>query len=84
MDSKENSPGSPKEMNTEYSEYSLKALMLKLQFFGHLMRIADSLENTLVLEKIEGKRRRGRQRMRCLDSITKTMDINLVQLREIV
>ena len=84
MDSKENSPGNPKEMNTEYSEYSLKALMLKLQFFGHLMRIADSLENTLVLEKIEGKRRRGRQRMRCLDSITKTMDINLVQLREIV
>ena len=71
-------------MNTEYSEYSLEALVLKLQFFGRLMRIADSLENTLVLEKIEGKRRRGRQRMRCLDSITKTMDINLVKLREIV
>ena len=47
-------------MNTEYSEYTLEAVMLKLQFFGHLMRIADSLENTLVLEKIEGRRRRGR------------------------
>ena len=47
-------------MNTEYSEYSLEGLMLKLRFFGHLMRIADSLENTLVLEKIEGGRRRGR------------------------
>ena len=49
-----------KEMNTEYSEYTLEAVMLKLQFFGHLMRIADSLENTLVLEKTEGRRRRGR------------------------
>ena len=71
-------------MNTEYSEYTLEAVMLKLQFFGHLMRIADSLENTLVLEKIEGRRRRGRQRLRWLDSITNTMDINLIKLREIV
>ena len=58
--------------------------MLKLQYFGHLMQIADSLENTLMLEKIEGRRRRGRQRVRWLDSITNTMDINLIKLREIV
>ena len=71
-------------MNTEYSESTLEAVMLKLQFFGHLMRIADSLENTLVLEKIEGRRTRGRQRVRWLDRITNTMDINLIKLREIV
>ena len=58
--------------------------MLKLQYFGHLMQIADSLENTLMLEKIEGRRRRGRQRVRWLDSIANTMDINLIKLREIV
>ena len=58
--------------------------MLKLQYFGHLMQIADSLENTLMLEKIEGRRRRGRQRVRWLDGITNTMDINLITLREIV
>ena len=58
--------------------------MLKLQYFGHLMQIADSLENTLMLEKTEGRRRRGRQRVRWLDSITNTMDINLIKLREIV
>ena len=58
--------------------------MLKLQYFGHLMQIADSLENTLMLEKIEGRRRRGRQRVRWLDSIVNTMDINLIKLREIV
>ena len=58
--------------------------MLKLQYFGHLMQIADSLENTLMLEKIEGRRRRGRQRVRWLNSITNSMDINLIKLREIV
>jgi len=58
--------------------------MLKLQYFGHLMQIADSLENTLMLEKIEGRRRRGRQSVRWLNSITNTMDINLIKLREIV
>ena len=59
-------------------------MMLKLQNFGHLMQIADSLENTLMLEKIEGRRRRGRQSVRWLNSITNTMDINLIKLREIV
>ena len=58
--------------------------MLKLQYFGHLMQIADSLENTLMLEKIEGRRRRGRQRVRWLDRITNTMDITLFKLRELV
>ena len=56
-------------------EYSLEGLMLKLQYFGHLMRRADSLEKTLMLGKIEGRRKRGRQRMRWLDGITDSMDI---------
>ena len=59
-------------------------LKLKLQFFGHLMRRADSFEKTLMLGKIEGRRRRGWQRIRCLDGITDTMDIGLSGLRELV
>ena len=66
--------------------YSLERLMLKLklQYFGHLMRRADMFEKTLILGKIEGRRRRGRQRMRCLDGITDSMDMNLGKLLELV
>ena len=83
LDCKEIRPSILKEISPEYS---LEALMLKLklQYFGHLMPRTDSLEKTLILGGIGGRRRRGQQRMRGLDGITDSMDVNLSELREVV
>ena len=80
LDCKEIQPVHPK------GNQPLEALILKLklQYFGHLMQRTDSLEKPLMLGKIEGRRRRGQQRMRCLDGITDSMDISLSKLRELV
>ena len=83
LDCKEIKPVHPKEISPEYSLEGLM-LRLKLQYFGHLMQRADSLEKTLMLGKIEGRRRMGRQRMRWLDSTIDSMDMSLNKLREIV
>ena len=83
MDYKEIKPVNSKGIHTEYSLEGLM-LRLKLQYFCHLMGRANSLEKTLMLGKIEGRRRRGQQRMRCLDSITDSTDMNLSNLEEMV
>ena len=80
LDCKRSNQSILKEINPEYSLEGLM-LKLKLQYCGHLMRRADSLEKTLMLGKIEGGRRRGRQRMRWLDGMTDSMDMNLSKLQ---
>ena len=83
MDRKEIQPVHLKEISPEYSLEGLM-LKLKLQYSVHLMRRTDSFEKTLMLEMIEGERRRGRERMRCLDGITDSMDVSMSQFRELV
>ena len=83
LDCKETKPAILKEINPEYSLEGLM-LKLKLQYFGHLMQRADSLEKTLMLGKIEGRRRKRWQRMRQINSITNSMEMNLSKLQEIV
>ena len=81
LDNREIKPVNPKEINPKYSS---EGMMLKLQYSGHLMQRADSLEKTLMLGKIEGRRRRGRQRKRWLDGITDSMDMGFGGLRGLV
>ena len=81
LDCKEIKPVNPKGINPEYS---LEELMLKLQYSGHLICRADSLEKTLILGKVEGRRRKGQQRMKWLGSFTDSMHMNLSKLQEMV